>query len=42
MLEGLGTLWNDPAMMDLLRAEGLSDRPDLLGKYSCAGLAKPA
>jgi ParB family chromosome partitioning protein len=42
ILEGLGTLWNDLAMVDVLRAEGLVDRPDLLGKYSCAGLAQSA
>lgn len=42
LLEGLGQLWNAPAMMDLLRAEGLGERPELLGKYTCAGLAQPA
>ena len=42
LLEGLGQLWNDPAMMDLLRAESLGERPELLGKYTCAGLAQPA
>lgn len=42
ILEGLGQLWNDSAFMELLQAEGLGERPSLLGKYTCAGLAQPA
>jgi len=34
LLDGLARLWKDAALIELLRAEGLSERPDLAGNYT--------
>jgi ParB family chromosome partitioning protein len=36
LLDGLATLWQDTALLDLLRVEGLSERPELAGAYNGA------
>ena len=36
LLDGLATLWNDSALLELLRAEGLGERPELAGTYNDA------
>ena len=36
LLDGLGTLWQDAAFMELLSAEKLAKRPELAGKYNVA------
>ena len=36
LLDGLAVLWNDTALLELLRSEGLSDRPELAGTYDGA------
>ena len=36
LLDGLATLWKDPALLDLLTAEGLGQRPELAGTYNGA------
>lgn len=36
LLDGLATLWKDTALLELLRAEGLSERPELAGTYNGA------
>lgn len=33
LLDGLTALWNDTTLLDLLRSEGLGDRPELAGTY---------
>lgn len=34
LLDGLASLWKDAALMELLREEGLGDRPELAGTYN--------
>jgi hypothetical protein len=34
LLDGLSTLWKDEALVELLRGEGLGERPELAGTYS--------
>ncbi len=34
LLDGMGTLWKDIAFLELLRGEGLGQRPELAGTYS--------
>ena len=36
LLDGLAALWQDTVLLDLLRAEGLSERPELAGAYNGA------
>jgi len=36
LLEGLTTLWQDAGLLELLRAEGLAERPQLAGTYNLA------
>jgi len=36
LLDGLAVLWNDTGLLDLLRAEGMGDRPELAGTYDGA------
>ncbi|MGD0464537.1 MAG: ParB/RepB/Spo0J family partition protein [Tepidisphaeraceae bacterium] len=36
LLDGIATLWQDTALAELLRAEGLSQRPELAGTYNVA------
>ncbi|MGE0481610.1 MAG: ParB/RepB/Spo0J family partition protein [Phycisphaerae bacterium] len=36
LLDGLTKLWKDAALLELLRAEGLSERPELAGTYNGA------
>ena len=36
LLDGLGTLWQDAAFLELLLAEKLDTRPELTGKYNVA------
>jgi ParB family chromosome partitioning protein len=36
LLDGIATLWQDPALLELLKAEGLAQRPELSGTYSLA------
>lgn len=38
LLDGLTTLWSDTVLLELLRAEGLGERPELAGTYDVAGL----
>ncbi len=33
LLDGLAAMWNDTVLLELLRAEGLSNRPELAGTY---------
>jgi ParB family chromosome partitioning protein len=37
LLDGITALWQDSALMELLQAEGLSQRPELAGTYNVAG-----
>jgi ParB family chromosome partitioning protein len=39
LLDGLATLWQDIALIELLQAEGLSQRPELTGNYNIAASA---
>jgi ParB family chromosome partitioning protein len=39
LLDGLTTLWQDEALMEMLRAEGLGERPQLAGTYNLAASA---
>jgi ParB family transcriptional regulator, chromosome partitioning protein len=41
LLDGLAALWNDPELLELLEAEGLSKRPELAGTYNISG-SQPA
>jgi len=41
LLDGLGTLWQDQAFIQLLAAEKLDTRPELSGKYNVAAHAQP-
>jgi hypothetical protein len=34
LLDGLAALWRDPALLEILQAEGLSQRPELAGTYT--------
>jgi ParB family transcriptional regulator, chromosome partitioning protein len=34
LIDGIGVLWQDPLLQELLRAEGLSQRPELVGTYT--------
>ena len=34
LLAGINALWRDPALVDLLRDEELSDRPELAGDFA--------
>jgi len=36
LLDGLAVLWQDTALLELLNAEGLSERPELAGTYNVA------
>ena len=36
LLDGLTELWNDTTLLELLRTEGLADRPELAGTYDGA------
>ena len=36
LLDGLATFCNDSALLELLRAEGLGERPELAGTYNDA------
>ena len=36
LLDGMATLWKDSALLELLRTEGLDERPELAGTYSGA------
>ena len=36
LLDGLAMLWKDTVLLDLLQAEGLSERPELAGTYNDA------
>jgi ParB family chromosome partitioning protein len=36
LLDGLTTLWNDAALLEMLTAEGLNKRPELAGTYNLA------
>jgi len=36
LLDGIATLGQDAALMELLRAEGLGQRPELAGTYNVA------
>ncbi len=36
LLDGLTTLWKDEALAELLRAEGVGERPELAGTYNVA------
>ncbi len=36
LLDGLGSLWKDEVVLELLQAEGLRERPDLAGTYNVA------
>jgi ParB family chromosome partitioning protein len=36
LLDGVGTLWKDLTLLELLRGEGLGQRPELAGTYSAA------
>ncbi len=36
LLDGLATLWQDAALLELLQAEGVGERPELAGKYNVA------
>jgi hypothetical protein len=37
LLDGLNQLWKDPALQEILTAEGLAQRPDLAGTYAVPG-----
>lgn len=37
LLDGLAQLWKDAALVELLQAEGLSERPELAGTYAGVG-----
>lgn len=39
LLEGIYALWKDASLLELLREEGMIDRPELLGKYNYAASA---
>lgn len=39
LLDGLTTLWDDAVFLELLRAEGLGERPELAGTYDVAGMS---
>lgn len=41
LLDGLETLYRDPVLMEILRAEKLDKRPELAGKYNLAGRMDP-
>ena len=36
LLDGIAALWNDPPLVELLRGEGLGQRPELAGNYNGA------
>ena len=36
LLDGVGTLWKDLTLLELLRGEGLGQRPELAGTYNAA------
>lgn len=36
LLDGITTLWNDEALLSILKAEGLAQRPELSGTYTTA------
>ena len=40
LLDGLATLWKDTALLDLLQAEGLHERPELAGTYNNDAMAQ--
>ena len=41
LLDGLAALWNDKAFVELIQAENLNKRPELMGTYNVTAVQQP-